>query len=50
MEKEIIDVLTLIYSNYELGFYNTTNEMALDLSSLFIITKTILILELVLKN
>lgn len=34
MEKEIIDVLTLIYSNYELGFYNTTNEMALDLSKL----------------
>lgn len=34
MEKEIIDILILIYENYELGFYKNINEMALDLAKL----------------
>lgn len=34
MDKEIINVLTLIYENYELGFYKNTNEMALDIAKL----------------
>lgn len=34
MENEIIDVLTLIYGNYELGFYKNIDAMAFDLSQL----------------
>lgn len=34
MEKEVIEVLKLIYGNYELNFYKNVNELATDIEKI----------------